>query len=297
MNRKKMLCGNQTLTGLLYLLTHARKIDWLNVYHGGRHCYYWIKLYKLLNPKGKVYLKLDLSYAGCEMYQNSEKKERNIFEKTAAVSDIVSVESKKIKKLTAEFTKQNIRVVPNGYINEAETIPQVNREKQFITVGRLGTPEKATDILLEAFAQSANSHDWTLKLVGSVAQDFQTWLEDFYNRYPEIKERIIFTGPIYEREALYRGSIVRQGYLYYRPGGRRFHWWDQGFLEVLQMVVVGIILPPAAKSPNAGQGRGEEEGVRWGIFKGGPIFKNQTKYGRTRSRRDSNICKGTSVMV
>ena len=65
-------------------------------------------------------------------------------------------------------------------------------------------PEKATDILLEAFAQSANSHDWTLKLVGSVAQDFQTWLEDFYNRYPEIKERIIFTGPIYEREALYR---------------------------------------------------------------------------------------------
>lgn len=201
--QKKMLCGNQTLTGLLYLLTHARKIDWLNVYHGGRHCYYWIKLYKLLNPKGKVYLKLDLSYAGCEMYQNSEK-ERNIFEKTAAVSDIVSVESKKIKKLTAEFTKQNIRVVPNGYINEAETIPQVNREKQFITVGRLGTPEKATDILLEAFAQSANSHDWTLKLVGSVAQDFQTWLEDFYNRYPEIKERIIFTGPIYEREALYR---------------------------------------------------------------------------------------------
>lgn len=199
-----MLFHNQTLTGLVYILGNARKVDWFNFYHGGRHTYYWSKLYKLLNPEGKVYLKLDLSYLGCKKY-SGDKKELKIFEKSIGIADIVSVESEKIKELTQQFTKQNLEVFENGYIEvphtHSDTMPK--REKCFITVGRLGTYEKATDILLEAFARSAAMHDWTLKLVGSVAPEFAGQKEAFFDKYPDLTKRVIFTGPIYDREKLY----------------------------------------------------------------------------------------------
>lgn len=53
-------CVNDFVSGVIYLLKNAKLIDWLNIYHGGRRCYYWTKLYKVLNPNGRVYLKLDL---------------------------------------------------------------------------------------------------------------------------------------------------------------------------------------------------------------------------------------------
>lgn len=200
----RMIFKNQTLTGLWYIIKHARKVDWFNFYHGGRHTYYWSKLYKFLNPKGKVYLKLDLSYAGCEKYSGDDKELR-IFEKSVGIADIVSVESEKIKELTQQFTKQNLEVFANGYIDVKKAQPgnAPERGKCFITVGRLGTYEKATDILLEAFAQSADQHDWSLKLVGSIAPEFLAQKNEFYEKYPTLKERVIFTGPIYDREKLY----------------------------------------------------------------------------------------------
>lgn len=199
-----MVLGNQTITGLLYILKHARHVDWFNFYHGGRHTYYWSKLYKLLNPKGKVYLKLDLSYDGCRKY-SSNAKELKIFEKSAGIADIVSVESEKIEELAEKFTTKNLTVVPNGYIGvEKKSVDEKpERKKEFITVGRLGTYEKATDILLEAFAQSSTEHDWSLKLVGSMEPSFISQKEEFFQKYPELADRVVFTGPIYDREALY----------------------------------------------------------------------------------------------
>lgn len=194
---------NPYLSGVLYILKNSQNIDWLNLYHGGRRCYYWTKLYKYLNPNGKVYLKLDLSYKTCEMYKQVER-ERKIFEKVLSVVDIASVESEKIQQLVKGITDLPIEIVPNGYIDVAEEkIKKKIRKKQFITVGRLGTPPKATDILLEAFAQSATEHDWTLKLVGSIEENFKSVINDFYLKYSGLKDRVRFVGAIYDRTELY----------------------------------------------------------------------------------------------
>ncbi len=194
---------NAGITGCLYLLKNAKNIDWLNIYHGGRRCYYWTKLYKFLNPGGKVYIKMDLNYEGCRRYKEN-RRERKIFLKTSKVADIVSVESEKIQKLVKENTGFDVKILTNGYIDVAETaLTDIQKEKIFITVGRLGTPEKATDLLLEAFAQSASEHDWKLKLVGTVEEQFNIYIKEYFEKYPELKNRVIFTGPIYEREKLY----------------------------------------------------------------------------------------------
>lgn len=194
---------NNFISGMLFVLKYAKQYDWMFFYHGGRRCYYWTKMYKLLNPKGKVYIKMDLGFEMCRRYRE-EKKERDIFLKTTKAADIVSVECKKIQKIIEEITGIELLVIPNGYIYvDEEKISKVKREDCFITVGRLGTPPKATDILLEAFALSAKKHNWNLKLVGPIDESFKLYLDVFLNDHPELKERIKITGPKYVREELY----------------------------------------------------------------------------------------------
>lgn len=189
-----------TLSGLWYILKNAHKVDWFVFYFGGRQAYLWTKLYKLLNPAGKVYIKLDMDYAACRKCLSSSKYKAE-FNRAAYTADIVSAESKKIGTLIEEFCSRKIEIISNGYIEHAKST--LLRQNTFITVGRLGTYEKATDILLEAFSETAHLHDWNLRLVGSVDPAFEEYKACFFQKHPELSERIIFTGPVYDKQKLY----------------------------------------------------------------------------------------------
>ena len=197
------LLVNNALTGAVYLLFNARKIDWLNIYFAGRQAYCWTKLYKCLNPKGHVYLKLDMDFRGCSLYEESEK-ERAVFRRNTEIVDIVSVESEAVKNRIQKYAAKDILLIENG-ISRLDFNPKVDqpRENVFITVGRLGTRQKATEILLQAFADSADRHDWKLKLVGKVDEKFKPYIDMFFQKHPELKNRVIFTGEIKDREQLY----------------------------------------------------------------------------------------------
>ena len=59
-------------------------------------------------------------------------------------------------------------------------------------------------MLLEAFALIADQiPDWKLRLVGSVEEEFQLFLEQYWKKFPKLVERIEFTGVLLEKEALY----------------------------------------------------------------------------------------------
>lgn len=195
---------NDFLTGLIYILRNARRVDWFNFYHGGRKVYYWTRIYKMLNPHGKVYLKMDLSYDGCKKYGGSEKKTK-IFNKVANSVDIISVESDAIRKKVAEFSKADVKVITNGYchVNNFVVKKTSKRRKEFITVGRLGTPPKATDLLMTAFEKSSNFHDWNLRLVGLIDKTFVNFIDQFFIKYPKLKSRIFFDGPVTDKKKLY----------------------------------------------------------------------------------------------
>lgn len=197
------LIVNNALTGAIYILLNAKKIDWLNIYFAGRQAYYWTKLYKFLNPKGHVYLKLDMDFRSCDLYDNNQV-EREIFKKNTEVVDIVSVESEKVKSRIQKYSEKEILLIGNGFA-KLDFKPQIDqiRENVLLTVGRLGTTQKATDILLQAFAKSADKHNWKLKLIGSVEDEFKPYIDNFYQKYPQLKSRVIFTGEIKNRELLY----------------------------------------------------------------------------------------------
>lgn len=195
---------SNAITGAIYILLNANKIDWLNIYFAGRQAYVWTKLYKLLNKKGKVYLKLDMDFRGCDLY-DTDLYERKIFTKNTEVVDLVSVESEAVKKRIQTYSSKEIIVINDG-VSDYDCIPthnNKNRENTFLTVARLGTRQKATDILLEAFAKSADQHDWNLKLVGIVDDTFKPYISNFFEKHPELVNRVNFAGEIKDRAKLY----------------------------------------------------------------------------------------------
>ncbi len=194
---------NDAIAGIYYLLGHAKKIDWLNLYHCGKKSYYWVRLYKFLNPNGKVYLKLDLDFVSCDLYDRN-KKARKFFKEATQIMDLVSVESMAIFDRIQRYTDQKIQVIGNGYVNLVEEIDlSAPRDNIFITVGRLGTGQKATDVLLEAFADTVDKHDWKLKLIGTIEPEFESIIKEIFKKYPKLRGRVIFTGHIEDRKLLY----------------------------------------------------------------------------------------------
>lgn len=197
-----LILKNMSLTGLFYLLLHARSIDWLSLHHAGKRSYYWSKLYKILNPKGKVYLKLDMDFRSCDMYDDDEW-EREIFKKNTDIIDLITVETDAIKRRIQKYSSKDIKILGNGYCKSSiEPDVIAKRNNTFLTVGRLGTKQKATDILLEAFAKSSEEHDWNLVLVGSIEESFKEYIDGYFKRYPHLVDRVEFKGEIKDRESL-----------------------------------------------------------------------------------------------
>lgn len=196
--------GGMIFDGILYLVRNARKTDILNIYHLNLSSYFYEIVYRLFNRKGKIYLKLDMNPAG---FISCFKKNPVGMIKRATIrrADIASVETTRMLKKLKKFYGDKIVFIPNGCYRGKmeETVPA--KEHIILTVGNLGTYEKATDVLLEAYAgyiKRSPGSDWKLKLVGSVDEGFKDYIEDYYARYPGIDKRITFTGPISDRARL-----------------------------------------------------------------------------------------------
>lgn len=97
--------------------------------------------------------------------------------------DLVSVESEALKNRIQKYTSKEIIVIGNG-ISKPKFYTNIKqpRENTFLTVARLGTKQKATDILLQGFAKTADMHNWNLKLIGTIDDNFRKYITSFlYN--------------------------------------------------------------------------------------------------------------------
>ena len=78
-----------------------------------------------------------------------------------------------------------------------------NKKNVLLTVGRNGTAQKRTDVLLEAFAKAAPQIEgWELRIVGSIEPSFQSYLTEYFTLHPELKDRVFFVGEVQEKAAL-----------------------------------------------------------------------------------------------
>lgn len=213
---------------LKYLMKNAKKIDVLMLFHVSR-CSYWnTYFYKKFNPMGKVYVKADFNLG---VYQKElsvinsspknlkeffrkrrETKEYNKRKKLIPLVNLISYESLEAYNFMKDSyagieTKGKTIYLPNGYDNlfiEKNFRIKEFKEKEniILTVGRLGTKEKNTELLLESLKE-IDLKDWKVVLIGSETEELLKYKEKYFKENPELKEKIIFTGEIKDRKELY----------------------------------------------------------------------------------------------
>lgn len=202
-----------------YLLTNASSIDVLNLLHFNSENIFYTFLYKLLNPKGKVYLKLDIDISFYEKKRNvfntfSKVKliEKTILKLFFKIVTVISAESRAgLEYFYSRFRPEigKLILLPNGVdslrINKLISKIKTYNEKENIvlTVGRIGNPQKNNELLMEAIAAIENLKDWRFYFVGPIEKGFDKIIVKYFETYPKLNDRVVFTGATYNPEDLY----------------------------------------------------------------------------------------------
>jgi len=187
-----------------YVIQHAKDID-LFLCYGGYVLYSpLVQYYKALNPNGKVYMALDA---------NSHWMDRIYWDDPDFIAmmnncDVIATSCRRMQNHLNQKWPWKIEYLPNGYYkfdHQRDIFSYSQKENIILTVGRLGTPQKSTETLLSAFALITDKiPDWTLRLVGSVEEEFQGFLTNYFETYPALKERVQFAGVIADKAELYQ---------------------------------------------------------------------------------------------
>jgi glycosyltransferase involved in cell wall biosynthesis len=206
------------LDALPLIAKHAKNIDVLHLFHLRYESIILALFYRLVNSNGILYLKLDFNPDSMGIYQRHPHKRITdlllypVFRMICF--DIISVESRKLRDfirrshpLLSRFADR-LHHIPNGIdLNRLSQFKRIfeAKENNILHVGRIGAPEKRSDIVLEVFARVSPQYpDWKLVLVGPLARPFNNYFQEFVDRNPSVRHRILHVGPIQrDREKLY----------------------------------------------------------------------------------------------
>lgn len=223
-----------------WLKANASTIEVLHLFHLTRDSIFYGAYFKRLNPKGKLYLKLDAyndhllsrkRYAKNPIKNALLKRtEKDFFRQL----DLASIENRVGRDLAIqtypEFS-QKLLYLPNG-CNDAylkKHFPaEPSKEKTILSVGRLGSPEKNYELLLAALPL-IKLPDWKFVIVGPIEADFQLKIDDFFDSHPQWRGRILFKGAISDRKKLY--DLYSKASVFFLPS--RLESFGISFVEAL----------------------------------------------------------------
>jgi glycosyltransferase involved in cell wall biosynthesis len=203
---------------LNYIQENARKINVIHFFHLTKETIYYALYFKKCNPKGKVYVKMDvynemleegMSYSKKRLFNWFHKrKEEQFFKKVTAIS---AENPTSVALLMEKFPllKDKAFLLTNG-VNDSflgKSFPQLKsfseKENIILSVGRIGAKDKNHEMLLDSFIQSKTA-DWQLVLVGPVENDFDLIVKQAIKEDPHLERKIILTGSIENRVELYQ---------------------------------------------------------------------------------------------
>jgi len=189
-------------------------------------------VYKILNPKGFFFVRLNFgpsdyfgSHPDIRFWFKDDgrfKTKINNFlkKKFASYVDLWSEEDTKSSRFVTSkysFFKDKLIEVHNG-IN-LDLIKRFNirlksfREKDNIILyssSRLGSFQKATEVLLETYALLPEDIGWELHIAGSMQEEFNDIINVFFERNPKLKTKIFIHGELDKKDLfeLYNRSKI-----------------------------------------------------------------------------------------
>jgi len=189
-----------------YLLNNYPEMDILVIHGMFNISASYLDVYRKLRADGKVYCALDMS----SWMMNEISWNAQGVDQFSSQCDIISTSCRQIRNELNRNPEVHFpcRWLPNGFYNPTDTPVMADRclkENVLLTVGRIGSKEKNNEELLEAFARVSDTIEgWSLRLVGPIEPKFKPYIDEFFTYYPHLRERVIFTGAITDKEELYK---------------------------------------------------------------------------------------------
>ncbi|MBU4401036.1 MAG: glycosyltransferase family 4 protein [Candidatus Aminicenantes bacterium] len=234
---KNYLTRKFNLGLIIYLLRMGRRIDILNMFHFTWQTLLLGYVYKMINHGGFLYIKMD------NCHDSGNYPWETIFDPTIIVEDhfkhkdtfklrlkhylikkmfvdkvdlwsVEDEESQKYYENKYPFFKNKLVTSYNGHAVDLIDRPPVKefeeKENIILTAGRLGTHQKATEVLLEAFRIVAARLSWSLYLAGGIEPSFEKIILKFFTNNPELTGRVHFCGLVGKKELfeLYNRSKI-----------------------------------------------------------------------------------------
>ena len=183
-----------------YLDAHTADIDLLMLYGAYPQHMATVAHYKKIRLDGKIYLASDMNTGWAKRIPHEHPK----YKKFLTQCDIIGASNSTVQRYMQHAWRIPVNLIRNGFYDFTGTISDdVHKENTILTVGRIGTTQKQNHVLLMAFAAVADKiPDWNVKLVGHVEDNFIRETRLFFDAHPNLRDRIIFTGQITDKQKL-----------------------------------------------------------------------------------------------
>jgi glycosyltransferase involved in cell wall biosynthesis len=214
-----------TLYLSVYLLKNIRKIDVLMLVHFMHQAAIIGSIYKLLKPQGLLYVKGDgigMCTEGVEERVTGSRKIKDkivcrLFGFFFKKADLLTVETQRDynrileHKMFGVDLRNKVKLMYNGFDEDLLSAYKLKlssfeeKENIILTVGRVGSFQKNTEMLLNALP-NLKMRDWKVVLIGPIEnneRDFQREIDKFFSKNAELKEHVAFTNAIYDKKIVW----------------------------------------------------------------------------------------------
>ncbi len=188
-----------------YVTAHHSEIDLLFLFGARLEYMDLAACYKAHRPDGIIYLKLDMNSG----WANALPLDFEPYAAFLRSCDIISCECRRLQQLISQKWRRPVEYIPNGlyyplYPAMRDTA-YADKENIILTVGRLGSAQKNSHVLLYAYALSflQLKTTWELIMIGSVTPEFREIYDVFCREFPEIAPHVRLTGIITDKALLH----------------------------------------------------------------------------------------------
>lgn len=168
---------------LNWVRLNAHRFDTLLIYQLTWEAVVWAEAYKMSNPNGVCGLKLDLDERSATMLKERKTTKELVNDILFRESniDFFTVETKSLKKVVRPYFARlgkPLVWLPNGISKDFLREESSTKRNVILSVGRLGTEQKNSELLLNAYLRLPRSirSEWQLWFAGDATSEFRDLL-------------------------------------------------------------------------------------------------------------------------
>ena len=201
---------------ILWIIRHYKEIDILVLFHFFYRTMLITHLFRCLNKNALLYVKLDIPTFVVNSIDQRIKRNKLLaflYKSFAKKVNFFSCETSEVldsikKSRMFSLVKYKLYLMPNGfddvYLNDIgmEVLPYYRKDNAMLTVGRLGSQQKNTEMFLKSI-EHLSASGWNYYFIGTIESSFQKYIDKYFEKNPQLKKYVHFLGSIQDKRELW----------------------------------------------------------------------------------------------